>query len=143
MQPLYDKTRVQNKIRQIVEEATFNAILYSPGNDNSIVFSEEIRPSSVEVNQVSKEMEVDNRNGRSLVYRPSDWRFDLVLAFDKEASLAEIESAFRKVPRIQRNPENNQPLIFLRLRDADYEEPPRRGGPMRVIYTINADPERT
>jgi hypothetical protein len=141
---VYDKTRIQNRLREIVAAANFPVVEYEgAGNTASLSESETSAPESVEVNQISKEMGIDGRNGRQLVYRPTDWRFDLVLAFRKEVGLDELEQALRATPRVSRDAANNHPLVLLRMRDVDYEEPPRRGGPMKVTYTLDADVERT
>jgi len=138
----YDKTRIQNKLREIVASVSYPRIVYAGDDSSSVDEADSASPQSVEVNQVSKEMEIDRRYGRDLVYIPAEWRFDLRVSFGSEVDLSDLEAILFSVPFTERDKENDHPQVLLTVTNTDHEEPPRRGGPMRVVYQIDAEVER-
>lgn len=140
----FDKTRIQNAIRDIVSSVEYFPITYDGDSEDHAALGETaIDPSSVEVNQTAFELAVDPRYGRSLVRTPTEWSFELILKFPKEVSLNELVQTLLESPIVPRNTEQNHPQVTLKLTDASFDEPTRKSSSgTKATFTFDAEVER-
>lgn len=98
-----------------------------------------ISPGSVGCNEVSSRFAPDTRQGRRVATKASEWLFELVLAFDKEALLEWFEKSINQnVPIVRLD---NGTSALLRLRQKTVRHPIRQqsSGGTQVTYTVLAD----
>jgi len=140
--PDSDTVRVMNRLREVAAAASFLGVQYDASGDPSLSDVSH-SPVSVEVNEVSSEWETDSRYGRGMVYQPIDWRFDLVLAFDREVDLQDLRVTLSRTVTVPRDQALGLRQITLKLKSDDVSHPPREGsGGTRVTLSFDADIER-
>ena len=132
------RTRIQNFLQNTAAAFDFPTVDYDTDDSEAQVSdTETINPSTCKANEVGTSYVRDDNQGRRVVRRRDEWRFELNLKFRKEVRLAGLEESLTD-PVIRMDPTTDHLGVLLELDTIAPVHPaqhsPKTGTEAQIIF---------
>lgn len=138
------RIRIQNALVDRALSADFYPVRYDSETSHAEPVLSPVKPSEALANEIDATFSRPPRYRRDFQISRETWSFQLILGFDCEVVLTAFEdSVMQNPPTVERDLENNVPLVLLELLEVEYEHRPQQSesAGTQVRYTFNAVPE--